>query len=266
MRKKQSRASMECGPLVIYMAEHCVSMHYSSKEEDESLWCHADTLHCIRRGCIPCAYKLCVYGGPFAKSNIRPELCPRFASPISTTHDITHKGLYYKEHSIMTVGDGNFSFSLCLCEALAPVSLTATSYESYESLLTAYPDAEKNINILRENGVRVEHGIDAGSECCICFLYIYIRILNLNVAFVELQAYTSTFTKPVDVIVWNFPCIANKEGADAQNVDIEENKVCELPYVCLCRYLVTKLFLCRNSSLLFFLLPHLSYHQQERYM
>jgi hypothetical protein len=99
---------------------------------------------------------------------------------------------------------GNFSFSLSLLRGLgAPYNLTATSYETYESLLVAYPDAKENIEILKDAGVTVLHGIDA----------------------TKLHTYPTLVNKGFDVIAWNFPCVASKEGADAQDYDIEINKV-----------------------------------------
>ncbi len=43
-------------------------------------------------------------------------------------------------------------------------NLIATSYESYESLLNAYPDAESNIGTLVKAGIKVMHGIDAAGN------------------------------------------------------------------------------------------------------
>ncbi len=87
------------------------------KEEDTLLYVHADTLTCIRKGCIPCAYKLCVFPGPFAKCNQRPQNCPRYIEgevEEKEEGEATKKapsgprirGIYRDDQNILTVGDG----------------------------------------------------------------------------------------------------------------------------------------------------------------
>jgi 25S rRNA (uracil2634-N3)-methyltransferase len=63
---------------------------------------------------------------------------------------------------ILTVGDGDFSFSLALARALGGQNVVATSYESYASLQQIY--GTQCTDVLRELallGARVAHGVDA---------------------------------------------------------------------------------------------------------
>ncbi|EEY65300.1 uncharacterized protein PITG_21628 [Phytophthora infestans T30-4] len=83
--------------------------------------------------------------------NVRPEMCPRMASKVNE-HDAKADGhsigLYdaAQVKRILTVGDGNFSYSLALARALGPdsgVQLVTTSHESKKSVVETYPDGEK---------------------------------------------------------------------------------------------------------------------------
>ena len=82
---------------------------------------HAETLNCATNKCLPCIYKIFPKGELpicFRKKtqndgvikfppNVRPELCPRFKLG-------SYSGLYIREQQILTVGDGDLSFSLSI--------------------------------------------------------------------------------------------------------------------------------------------------------
>ncbi|XP_040383600.1 uncharacterized protein LOC102721956 isoform X2 [Oryza brachyantha] len=69
---------------------------------------------------------------------------------------------YSSVQSILTVGDGNFSFSLALATAFGSgENVVATSLDSIEHLRDKYSKAESNIMELKRLGVTVLHGIDA---------------------------------------------------------------------------------------------------------
>lgn len=71
-------------------------------------------------------------------------------------------GSYSNEHSILVVGDGDFSFSLSLCKKLQNgMNLVATSYDSHECVTTKYPESIKFIEEIKESGSVVLHGVDA---------------------------------------------------------------------------------------------------------
>ena len=75
---------------------------------------------------------------------------------------------YQNTHSMLLVGEGNFSFSAALVRhwtklgAKAPgENLVATSYDSEAQAREKYPGAKTHIEYLRQSGVRVLFGIDA---------------------------------------------------------------------------------------------------------
>ncbi|KAL3664573.1 hypothetical protein V7S43_010326 [Phytophthora oleae] len=68
---------------------------------------------------------------------------------------------------VLTVGDGNFSYSLALAkqhkngENDTPLHLTATSYDSYDELIAKYPECSRICAQLKELGASVLHRVDA---------------------------------------------------------------------------------------------------------
>lgn len=69
-----------------------------------------------------------------------------------------------KEDTILLLGEANFSFALSLLEhhQVQPLSLCATSYDSEEVCYEKYADAREIVKVLREKGVSVGFGVDAG--------------------------------------------------------------------------------------------------------
>lgn len=177
-----------------------------------NIFCHRDTLNCVLESkCIPCLYKIFPAGikdtdilerdiGAQFPPNQRPEMCPR--ANIGSRRLGLHCGLYSKNNRVLTLGDGDFSFSLALSTVLGK-NITATSYEPLESVSVTYPTGERNIQSLKANHVLVLHQVDASnlSQCS------------------ELE--NCLF----DVIVWNFPCVGvpTAMGADGQVTHLEEN-------------------------------------------
>ncbi|CAK9308626.1 unnamed protein product [Citrullus colocynthis] len=69
---------------------------------------------------------------------------------------------YSSSHTILLVGEGDFSFSACLAVAFANASnILATSLDSKESLLRKYTRVSRNLEILELAGGRVVHEVDA---------------------------------------------------------------------------------------------------------
>ena len=63
---------------------------------------------------------------------------------------------------ILTVGDGDCSYSLALCRAFpSSITLTCTTLPDEAELFSTYSAAEKCLSELRERGARIMHGVDA---------------------------------------------------------------------------------------------------------
>jgi 25S rRNA (uracil2634-N3)-methyltransferase len=71
-------------------------------------------------------------------------------------------GAYTNEHTILVIGDGDFSFSLSICKKLeSGLKIMTTSYDSHEIVTTKYPESIKFIEEIQELGSTVLHGVDA---------------------------------------------------------------------------------------------------------
>lgn len=147
--------------------------------------------------------------------NKRPELCPRHCISSGTNSDKQWNHIFDKGSSILTVGDGDFSFSCSLAHSLISSKNTSgillpTSYESGNKVLTVYPLSKANLDCLKSLGVSVLHDIDA------------TRLKDsLHAQSIPSLRDTSLL---FDVVVWNFPCVASHCGADGQAAELEENK------------------------------------------
>ncbi|CAM0951892.1 unnamed protein product [Alopecurus aequalis] len=71
-------------------------------------------------------------------------------------------GQYSSTHSILLVGEGDFSFSLALATGFGSGgNLVATSLDSYDTLKKRYKQAESNLAQLKKMGAVILHGVDA---------------------------------------------------------------------------------------------------------
>ena len=188
------------------------------------------TIRCaFHHGCVPCAYKIGCFDvardSAFCKAvpNQRPEQCPRANSKTLSRVSLVQGGQtlgYRAGMSVLTVGDGDFSFSLAIArflsysddhsrssDATKKLQLVATSYESKETLCNVYPMFEKTTSELESLGA---------------VLYFEIDATNLD------DTLPVAMTKPnrqrFHRIIWNFPCTAVSEGQDGQNDAMDRNK------------------------------------------
>ncbi|CAH0476524.1 unnamed protein product [Peronospora belbahrii] len=170
---------------------------------------HRDTLQCAFNRCIACCYKIVLYSRPGLLPNVRPEMCLRMAK--AKAQSLTEISTYWiglydavQVKRILTVGDGNFSFSLSLARSLCPesgVQLVVTSHESKTTVLETYPDGEKILDELNAmSNVTVKHEVDATDAEMIKTLGHFDRV------------------------IWNFPCVRAPRGEDGQNEAMEMNK------------------------------------------
>ncbi|KAM7252358.1 hypothetical protein ACFE04_024241 [Oxalis oulophora] len=71
---------------------------------------------------------------------------------------------YSSKHKILLVGEGDFSFSLCLARAFGSASnIYATSLDSHDELVIKYKNAKCNLEELQNLGASLLHGVDASS-------------------------------------------------------------------------------------------------------
>ncbi|KAH6822776.1 ferredoxin-fold anticodon-binding domain protein [Perilla frutescens var. hirtella] len=69
---------------------------------------------------------------------------------------------YSSSHNILLVGEGDFSFSLCLGLSFGcATNIVATTLDSYDELIKKYKHAKANLVVLRILGASVLHGVDA---------------------------------------------------------------------------------------------------------
>ncbi|KAL2495816.1 putative protein-like [Forsythia ovata] len=69
---------------------------------------------------------------------------------------------YSSFHRILLVGEGDFSFSLCLAKAFGSASnIVASSLDSYDVLIMKYKEANSNLDDLKNMGASILHGVDA---------------------------------------------------------------------------------------------------------
>ncbi|XP_020866247.1 uncharacterized protein At4g26485-like [Arabidopsis lyrata subsp. lyrata] len=73
-------------------------------------------------------------------------------------------GHYNNKQQILLVGEGDFSFSLCLARAFgSSTNITATSLDTRDELGLKYKDAKNNVEELERLGCTVVHGVNVHS-------------------------------------------------------------------------------------------------------
>lgn len=206
----------------------------------DGLYASYETLNCAtERECIPCAYKIGCFDvaldKEFTKStpNQRPEQCPRSSDKIYGNGSGSVLG-FQRGMSILTVGDGDFSFSLGLARLLLlrpfdainkddnichekdknksddGTYIIATSYESESTLREIYPNFDQTLCELDDLGVTVAFNVDA------THLQETLSISD--------GTGNSNARKKFHRICWNFPCTNIVKGQDGQNREMEKNK------------------------------------------
>lgn len=191
----------------------------------DRLYASSVTFDCtMNNGCVPCAYKIGCFDVALDKEfckatpNQRPEQCPRSRRKEQMDSENGVMG-FRPGMSILTVGDGDFSFSLGLARKLMQKEtkekgkktfLVATSYESESTLRKVYPDFDETLREMDELGVHVAYNVDATR---------ILETLSLTG-----KASSKNLERRFHRICWNFPCTAIASGQDGQNTAMEENK------------------------------------------
>nr|GMC49787.1 heavy metal-associated isoprenylated plant protein 41-like [Ipomoea batatas] len=102
---------------------------------------------------------------------------------------------YSSLHQILVVGDGDFSFSLCLANSFGSASnILASSHDSYDTVTKKYKNAKSNIEKLWHLGATIFHKVDA----------------------TKMERQTDVEMRKFDRIVFNFPHagFCGKEDSD----------------------------------------------------
>ena len=201
--------------------------------------------------CVPCAYKICNFDiardVEFTKCtpNQRPEQCPRSVASTTTTtqkddNDLDYYGGtmgYKRGMNVLTVGDGDFTFSLAVARLVlgdtnASISnkeqqgmVVATSYEDAPTLRNVYPDFDNTLNSFKST-----HNGGGKSNTTTAIVGYKVDATRLNDTLpkkLTSGTATTTTTKSSSFfhrICWNFPCTAIGSGQDGQNDAMEQNK------------------------------------------
>ncbi|MFS8023753.1 hypothetical protein Hanom_Chr16g01455241 [Helianthus anomalus] len=72
------------------------------------------------------------------------------------------KGHYSSAHKILLVGEGDFSFSLCLARSFGSArNIVATTVDTHQELVKKYSNVAENVRELQDRGSVVLYGVDA---------------------------------------------------------------------------------------------------------
>mmetsp|Transcript_7995 Transcript_7995/g.17352 ORF Transcript_7995/g.17352 Transcript_7995/m.17352 type:complete len:459 (+) Transcript_7995:114-1490(+) len=197
--------------------------------------------------CVPCAYKIgnfdIALDTDFTRRvpNQRPEQCPRSHRANASvgkaedddhdrkggnSHDLDCTMGYRRGMNVLTVGDGDFSFSLAVARLVVrsknnkgthpPGMVVATSYEDSQTLRKVYPDFDNTLKTLNSHGkdkIVIGYNVDA------------TRLDDTLPKQQLIQSKKQSKSKMrFHRICWNFPCSAIDSGQDGQNDAMEENK------------------------------------------
>lgn len=151
-----------------------------------------------------------------AVANQRPEMCRRSKLQKGQLGTLGYNAPGMK---VLTVGDGDFTFSLAIARMVSGKGLVATSYESRGTVSAVYSGIEETLSELETLGATIHFNVDA------------TRIRD-----------TLPMNKEnlFDRIVWNFPCEAVSKGQDGQNKEMERNKDLVRKFVASARHLLDK--------------------------
>ena len=159
------------------------------------LYCLRGTYDCALEGCVPCAYKLCLHSDPERPlpPPERPEQCLR----VRRGGDSGDRGRVFGGRTVLTVGDGDCSFSLAIAGACARLdaSTLAPDEDALCGLYEGLPIRAHVAKLRKAKHCRLLFGVDATDLAAAPKINTYDRV------------------------VFNFPCLPVAAGQDGQNPD-----------------------------------------------
>ncbi|KAK4355135.1 hypothetical protein RND71_024106 [Anisodus tanguticus] len=109
---------------------------------------------------------------------------------------------YSSFHQILLVGEGDFSFSLCLAHSFGSAyNIVASSLQSYDEVIKMYKNGKSNLEKLKALRASVLHGVDAS----------------------KMQHHCDLSNRKFDRIIFNFPH-AGFHGSEDNNHLIQRHK------------------------------------------
>ena len=226
----------------------------------DQLYMCRETYHCATaKYCLACAYKIAAFdlvqdiAFTSQVHNVRPESCPRFHNQSLENSSLpsTRWVGFTSGMNILTIGDGDFSFSRALKTKLLQLHLdnynyvdstlshlVATSLEPYHVLSQIYPNVMDTLQELKKSTtseivmkdqpstlhVSVRMQVDATQLQYTLFQSNHddeSKLLDSTTASsLPLLSIPSSYHR----IIWNFPCLAMPQGQDGQNEEMEMNK------------------------------------------
>ncbi|KAI4307816.1 hypothetical protein L6164_030957 [Bauhinia variegata] len=148
-----------------YMARFKSSILYCFSFKHSSSGGSGQMVNPIKRGRTKAAYQLS-YGIVSWYQNCEAEDlgCLITKEGKKQSEEATEKWIKYysSNHQILLVGEGDFSFSLCLAHSFASASnIVASSLDSYDDVTKKYKEAKSNLENLEKLGACLLHELDA---------------------------------------------------------------------------------------------------------
>ncbi|OVF07695.1 putative 25S rRNA (Uracil2634-N3)-methyltransferase [Clavispora lusitaniae] len=129
--------------------------------------------------------------------------------------------------TLLLVGEGDFSFAASIVRNgyIDPSKLIATSYDTQEQLQEKYPNVEEHLTFLRDEGVKIHHGVDATD-----------LVSSLKLGTKKTQPKLFEPRQKLDYIMFNFP----HTGRGMKDVDrnIRDHQKLVLGYFKSCKELL----------------------------
>ena len=212
----------------------------------DRLYVPKSTYKCYKRGCVCCAYKIIVRrpnttcNGNKCPPNQRPEMCLRIQDLKrgNTDGDTRDKvttpstgcyGIYRNQPGIriLTIGDGDLSFTLNLAKSVPKCRVIGTTYLTKAEFKDVYGDSDSTLRATSMiSNLQILHGVDAtllGKKKS--------PLYNMS---------ENLYHK----IIWHFPCVSPQNNSavinsseakrDGQNEEMDKNKQLLLQFFSRC--------------------------------